>query len=108
MAAGKTLIQNLLKDYKVLVIEKKSCPYCLLVRNVFSKYPVRKGQMYSLNIEGRPDCNDIQDYLEGVLTKKRTVPQIFISGKFIGGAKEVEILHKNGQLETILKYNSII
>lgn len=48
------------------------------------------------------DCDAIQDYLLSI-TGARTVPRVFIGGKFIGGGSETRDLHQKGKLVPMLK-----
>ena len=55
-------------------------------------------------------CSDgaaIQDYL-GELTGGRSVPRVFVDGKFIGGADDVAGLDASGQLEALLQKAGLI
>lgn len=44
----------------------------------------------------------IQDYMQ-TLTGARSVPRVFVGGKFIGGGSEVKELQGNGKLVPLLK-----
>ncbi len=44
----------------------------------------------------------LQDYM-GQLTGGRSVPRVFIEGKFIGGGQETTALDKQGKLQGMLK-----
>lgn len=48
------------------------------------------------------DGGAIQDYLRSK-TGSRTVPQVFIGGKFIGGGSETKALHDQKKLVPMLK-----
>ena len=45
---------------------------------------------------------EIQDYME-TITGGRTVPRIFVGGKFLGGGDDVYSLHSSGKLTEILR-----
>lgn len=47
------------------------------------------------------DGSAIQDYLH-TLTGARSVPRVFVGGKFIGGGSEVKDLQEKGKLVPIL------
>ncbi|GAB6028368.1 hypothetical protein CHUAL_002536 [Chamberlinius hualienensis] len=101
--SGQQLLSHLLNNYRVVVIVKRSCPYCRLLGNILDEnYTFKQGAFTKLDIEGRPDSNEIQDYME-LLTKRRTVPQVFVNKTFIGGATDVEKLHSAGKLLNIFK-----
>lgn len=46
--------------------------------------------------------NDIQDELQN-LTGARSVPRVFVDGKFIGGGTDVKKLYENGELAKMLQ-----
>ena len=51
-----------------------------------------------VEIEDMPEMEAIQDYCKS-LTGARSVPRVWISGKFIGGGDEVERAFKKGDLQ---------
>ncbi|KAA0719850.1 Glutaredoxin-1 Thioltransferase-1 [Triplophysa tibetana] len=91
-----------IKGDKVVVFLKPSCPYCVLAKDVLSKYKFKGGRLEFVDINGRSDMGSIQDYLQQI-TKARTVPRVFIGEKCIGGGSDVEGLHNSGQLEGMLQ-----
>lgn len=71
------------------------CPYCLAARMLLKK----KGVDY----EDIPVDNDATRRQEmQALSGGRTVPQIFIGGKPIGGFDELNALERNGELDRLL------
>lgn len=65
-----------IKGDKVVVFQKPSCPYCVMAKDVLSKYKVKLGQLEFIDITGREDMGDIQDYLNKI-TGARTVSGSF-------------------------------
>jgi glutaredoxin len=55
-----------------------------------------------LQIENEPNCDDIQDALQQV-TGGRSVPRVFISGKFIGGGDDTAAKQASGELLKLLQ-----
>jgi len=53
-------------------------------------------------LDGRSDCGTIQDVLLAI-TGGRTVPRVFIGGKFVGGGTEMKDLQQSNQLVPMLK-----
>ena len=49
------------------------------------------------------DGDAIMDYLLSI-TGARTVPRVFIGGKFIGGGTETRGLHQEGKLVPLLQF----
>ena len=67
-----------------------------------SKYAINHEDIEILEIENRPDMDEIQRYMKK-LTGQSSVPRVFIGGKCIGGGDDVMALHQSKQLETMLK-----
>jgi glutaredoxin 3 len=80
---------------KIVIYSKANCPYCEYAK----KYFVSKNLAFT---EIRIDL-DAQKLLEmEQLTKRRTVPQIFINDQLIGGYEDMMALSKSGELQKIL------
>ena len=65
-------MDQLIKDYAVLVVSKSYCPFCHMAKNVLAKYDIQPDKMKIIEIDGDPDGADIQDYLQQI-TGGRTV-----------------------------------
>ena len=102
MSSVKSDIDNLIKEKKVVVISKSYCPYCKKAKMVLAKYNIPKECIEIREIEDDPSCEEIQKYMMQ-LTGGRSVPRVFIGGKFIGGGDETQALHSKGQLKQLLK-----
>lgn len=68
---------------------------------LFQQFKKLNFQYLAIEIEDRPDCNQIQDVLNE-MTGARSVPRVFIDGNFIGGGTDVKKLGENGQLAKML------
>ncbi|XP_073838550.1 uncharacterized protein isoform X2 [Musca autumnalis] len=88
-------VQNVLKEHKVVIFSKSSCPYCSMAKEQFKKLSV---PFHVIELDQRQDCNEIQDVL-GQMTGQRTVPRCFIDGKFIGGGTDVKKMYETGALQ---------
>lgn len=55
----------------------------------------------TVQIESRPDCAEIQNELLE-MTGGRSVPRVFIGGKFIGGGDETAKLVATGEMKQLL------
>ncbi|XP_023334290.1 glutaredoxin-1-like [Eurytemora carolleeae] len=102
MSDTKEMIDNLLQEKKVVVISKSYCPYCTKAKAALSKYAINPEDIEILEIENRPEMDEIQRYMKK-LTGQSSVPRVFIGGKCIGGGDDVMALHQSKQLETMLK-----
>ncbi|RAH73557.1 glutaredoxin [Aspergillus aculeatinus CBS 121060] len=86
MASAKTKAQNLINENGVVVFSKSYCPYCVaskrLLNDLGAEYKV-------LELDQISDGQAIQDALYEISSQK-TVPNIFISQKHIGGNSDLQ------------------
>ncbi|KAI8986050.1 glutaredoxin [Pilobolus umbonatus] len=103
MAAVTQAIRDLVKrsivDNKVMIFSKSYCPYCNGAKKLFSDINV---PYQSMELDEDLDGEAIQSTLIE-LTNKRTVPNIFINQKHIGGYDDLKSVYDNGKLEKIFK-----
>jgi len=102
MSSAKAFVDEKINNYKVAVFSKSYCPYCHKAKNALESFTYKPNTFYWLEIENRPDCQEIQDYL-GSITGGRSVPRVFINGKFFGGGDETAAAHKKGTLQKTLE-----
>ena len=98
MGAADVIAENV-SAHDVMVFSKSYCPFCKravqILRETF-------GDAVSvLEMEERPDCDDLQDELLNQ-TGGRSVPRVFIKGKFVGGCDDVTELARKGELKALL------
>ncbi|RYP64720.1 hypothetical protein DL769_006568 [Monosporascus sp. CRB-8-3] len=86
MSAAKTKAQKIIDENGVAVFSKSYCPYCnatkRLLDSVGAKY-------YALELDQVSDGSEIQDALQE-MSGQRTVPNIFINRKHIGGNSDIQ------------------
>ncbi|KAL1589594.1 hypothetical protein WHR41_01707 [Cladosporium halotolerans] len=95
--AAKTKAQDIIDNNAVAVFSKSYCPYCKATKSLLSEAGAKP---YILELDQIDDGAAIQDALEE-MTKQRSVPNIFIGQKHIGGNSELQ--GKKGQLSQLLK-----
>lgn len=77
---------------KVKIYTKDWCPFCDRAKNLLKT----KGQSYEeINLEQNPSLYESLKAQTGM----RTVPQIFINDKFVGGFQELSQLNAKGDLD---------
>lgn len=83
---------------KITIYTKKSCQFCVKAKNLLEN----KGVDISTLEEIRVDLN--QDALQEMMqkTNRRTVPQIWIGDRWIGGFDDLSALDKSGELNKLL------
>jgi len=71
------------------------CPYCHAAKSLLRK----KGAAFTeVDVDGR---QDLRGWLTST-TGQRTVPQVFVNGKPLGGFSDIEALDEEGKLDPLL------
>jgi len=97
MSAAKTKAQGIIDEHPVAVFSKSYCPYCKATKALLSE---SGAQYYAIELDQVDDGAAIQDALQE-LTGQRSVPNIFIAQKHIGGNSDLQA--KKGDLPSLLK-----
>ncbi|KZT58297.1 glutaredoxin, partial [Calocera cornea HHB12733] len=92
--------QSLVSDTKVVIFSKSWCPYCKRAKAlILENYPDVPTKI--LELDELSDGDDIQAYLLQK-TGQRTVPNVFVAQKHIGGCDNVVALQRSGELAKIM------
>ncbi|KAF2076747.1 hypothetical protein CYY_001936 [Polysphondylium violaceum] len=91
-------VRALIRAHKLIIFSKTTCPYCIRVKNLFKQLGVNPF-VFEIDVEGD---SSIQPALYEI-SKSRTVPQVFINEKFIGGCDDTMSLNNKNQLVPLLK-----
>lgn len=94
-------IKKLSKEYKVLILSKTYCPYCIRAKDILNSNIEDKSNIFILELDKDPNGAFKQKALLK-LHGQRTVPQIWINNKFIGGCSDIQTLLANGSLKLLL------
>lgn len=71
------------------------CPYCLRAKSLLA----RKGVAFEeIDVAHKPE---MRRWLQEI-TGRRTVPQIFINGRGVGGFDDISALDRRGELDGLL------
>ncbi|KAK3326145.1 thioredoxin-like protein [Apodospora peruviana] len=92
-SAAHKKAQQLIDENGVMVFSKSYCPYCKNTKRILDGLNA-KYKAYELNEES--DGNELQSALLDI-TGQRTVPNVFIGQKHIGGNSDLEAVAKNGK-----------
>ncbi|KAK6985798.1 glutaredoxin [Biomphalaria glabrata] len=104
MAGAIPFVDYKIKQRKVLLFSKTFSPESSMVKSILSQYSLSDKDYEIVEIEKRQDCVQIENYFQFLcLDDSRAVPQLFIDGHYIGGAKQINLLQKSGELKRILK-----
>ncbi|HMN69791.1 MAG TPA: glutaredoxin 3 [Bdellovibrionales bacterium] len=80
----------------VQVYTWSNCPYCVRAKDLLKRKNVT---FEEIDLDGK----DAELQALRARTGQRTVPQIFIDDKLIGGFSELAALDANGELDRLLK-----
>lgn len=80
----------------IIIYSSLTCPYCEHAKHLLDE----KGIAYQeVNVDRDPA--KLKEMVEK--TGERTVPQIFIDGKHIGGFSDLKRLNESGNLDVLLR-----
>jgi glutaredoxin 3 len=80
---------------KIIMYTKNVCPYCSMAQRLLASKGV---EWEEINIESGADLRDEMIERSG----RRTVPQIFIGEKHVGGFDDLDALDRTGDLDPLL------
>ena len=88
--------------YSVIIFSKSYCPFSKKAKDILlNKYDITPAP-YIVEL----DLHDIGPALQaelGSVTGRRTVPNILVNGKSIGGGDDIQSLHEDGKLVDKIK-----
>ncbi|GAB6033466.1 thioredoxin reductase [Chamberlinius hualienensis] len=91
-------VKNLIRDNKVTIFSKTTCPYCTRVKSLFNELNV---PFLALELDQHDNGADIQSMLF-TMTKQRTVPNVFVNESHVGGCDDTMKANSSGRLQELL------
>lgn len=98
MASKADFITSEITSNQVTIFSKSYCPYCSKTKASFAELGV-EAKIYELN--QMDDGADIQDALFE-MTKQKTVPNVFVNGKHLGGNDDTQKAIASGEMKKLL------
>ncbi|XP_066925765.1 thioredoxin reductase 1, cytoplasmic-like [Clytia hemisphaerica] len=92
------LVESHNKENKVMIWSKSYCPFCKKVKEIFNNIN-QPYKAYELDLEA--NGAEIQEALLAK-TGQKTVPNVFVANKHLGGASDTEAAFKEGRLTQLL------
>jgi len=83
----------------VIIYSKADCPYCDWAKQLLNSKQIAYSEI-------RIDLDSTKRTEMEQLSGRRTVPQIFINNKSIGGYDDLSALIKSGELDNLIKGNA--
>ncbi|XP_006656323.1 glutaredoxin-C8 [Oryza brachyantha] len=99
-ASKSAFVKSTVKAHDVVIFSKSYCPYCRRAKAVFKELEL-KNEPYVVELDQREDGWEIQDALSN-LVGRRTVPQVFVHGKHLGGSDDIVEAYESGKLAKLL------
>lgn len=98
-------ISKVVSEHPVVIFSKSFCSYCHLAKETMQTEGADP-LVFELDFMGT-DGRRVQDTLDN-MTGRRTVPNVFVGGRTIGGGSETVKFHERGELRGMLiKANAI-
>ena len=81
---------------RIQIYSKKNCPFCVRAKALLD----RKGFPYEeIDAEGQDELR----FWLAETSGQKTVPQIFVDGRPLGGFSDIDALDEQGQLDPLLR-----
>ncbi|KAI3726001.1 hypothetical protein L1987_65798 [Smallanthus sonchifolius] len=96
MASAKA--KDLVSSNPIVVFSKSYCPYCVSVKKLLTEVG---SSFKTIELDLESDGSEMQSALHE-WTGQRSVPNVFIGGKHIGGCDSTVAMHKAGKLVPLL------
>ncbi|XVF69868.1 hypothetical protein PTKIN_Ptkin11bG0115100 [Pterospermum kingtungense] len=94
----EAFVKKTISAHKILIFSKSYCPYCRRAKSVFKEL---NQVPFVVELDERDDGWSLQDALSEIVGR-RTVPQVFINGKHIGGSDDTVEAYESGNLAKLL------
>jgi glutaredoxin 3 len=99
MANAVEKAQKLIDENNAIVFSKSYCPYCRSTKGVLNSIGA---DFKVIELDQESDGSELQDALEKI-SGQRTVPNVYIGKKHIGGNSDLQALNSKDELVTLLK-----
>ena len=81
---------------KIVMYCTETCPYCVRAEHLLNRKGVR--DIEKIRVDLQPELRDVMIQKTG----RRTVPQIYINGEYVGGYDDMASLDHAGKLDEML------
>ena len=84
---------------RILMYSTRVCPYCVRAEQLLAKKGINADQIEKIRVDDHPEQRAEMMRITG----RRTVPQIFIGDRHIGGFDDMAALDAAGELDPLLR-----
>ncbi|OJD12063.1 glutaredoxin [Emergomyces pasteurianus Ep9510] len=95
-------LNAILKRSPIIIFSKSYCPYSQKAKSILLDEYTIVPAPFVVELDMHPLGTQLQDVLAGN-TGRRTVPNILVNGRTIGGGDDIEALHQKGELAAKVK-----
>ncbi|KAM3418199.1 hypothetical protein BST61_g4203 [Cercospora zeina] len=100
--AIETELNDILRKGPIIVFSKSYCPYSKKAKHILLDLYEITPKPYVVELDMHELGPGLQTHL-GKSTGRRTVPNVLVNGKSIGGGDDIEALHESGKLAETLQ-----
>ncbi|VEU42995.1 unnamed protein product [Pseudo-nitzschia multistriata] len=100
-SVASSKMKRLIDANKVVVFSKSYCPFCVATKNLFKSLDVVEIEVLELDRMGK-EGEELQVALFQE-TGQKSVPNVFVNGKHMGGNDDTQAAARNGTLQEMLK-----
>jgi glutaredoxin 3 len=84
---------------RILMYSTRVCPYCVRAEQLLAKKGIAADQIEKIRVDDHPEQRAEMMRITG----RRTVPQIFIGERHVGGFDDLAELDAAGELDPLLR-----
>jgi glutaredoxin 3 len=84
---------------RILMYSTQVCPYCIRAEQLLAKKGISADQIEKIRVDEHPEQRAEMMRITG----RRTVPQIFIGERHVGGYDDLAALDAAGELDPLLR-----
>ena len=84
---------------RILMYSTRVCPYCIRAEQLLAKKGIAADQIEKIRVDDHPQQREEMIRITG----RRTVPQIFIGERHVGGFDDLAELDAAGELDSLLR-----
>lgn len=90
------------RSHAVVVWSKSYCPYCTQTKELFRSLDVSDVAVHELDRLPGPRGRQLQEELHR-MTGQRSVPNVFVRNRHVGGNDDTHRAHRSGELARLLR-----
>jgi len=97
-------LESKIAKSKIFVVSKTRCGACIQAKDLFNKHALKTGVapiFFNLDQLSKQQIKMVINHLSAS-TGIKTVPQIWINGRFIGGNDDIQRIHREGRLMSLI------